>query len=98
MPEPHNFLSALVGSFAMPAAENPTVAMIEAAFRHHRLDAMPSGQFFRGCERDILRWRKHLARDIGEHDKPAAQRRHYYRPFQRHGRHAEHCGRWRRSS
>ena len=39
MPEPHNFLSALVGSFATPAAENPTVAMIEAAFRHHGLDA-----------------------------------------------------------
>jgi shikimate dehydrogenase len=35
----HNFLSALVGSFATPAAENPTVAMIEAAFRHHGLDA-----------------------------------------------------------
>ena len=35
----HNFLSALTGSFAMPAAENPTVAMIEAAYRHHRLDA-----------------------------------------------------------
>ena len=29
MPQPHNFLSALVGSFATPAAENPTVAMIE---------------------------------------------------------------------
>src|SRR5271168_2870117 len=39
MSKPHNFLSALVGSFAMPAAENPTVAMIEAAFRHHGLDA-----------------------------------------------------------
>ena len=37
--EPHNFLSALVGSFATPAAENPTVAMIEAAFRHHGIDA-----------------------------------------------------------
>jgi shikimate dehydrogenase len=35
----HNFLSALVGSFATPAAENPTVAMIEAAFRHHGMDA-----------------------------------------------------------
>ena len=35
----HNFLSSLVGSFAMPAAENPTVAMIEAAFRHHGVDA-----------------------------------------------------------
>jgi shikimate dehydrogenase len=34
----HNFLSELTGSFAMPAAENPTVAMIEAAYRHHRLD------------------------------------------------------------
>jgi shikimate dehydrogenase len=39
MSTPHNFLSALVGSFAMPAAENPTVAMIEAAFAHHGLDA-----------------------------------------------------------
>ena len=34
-----NFLSLLTGSFAMPAAENPTVAMIEAAYRHHGLDA-----------------------------------------------------------
>jgi len=33
-----NFLSELTGSFAMPAAENPTVAMIEAAYRHHKLD------------------------------------------------------------
>jgi shikimate dehydrogenase len=35
---PHNFLSELTGSFAMPAAENPTVAMVEAAYRHHGLD------------------------------------------------------------
>jgi shikimate 5-dehydrogenase len=34
----HNFLSQLTGCFAMPAAENPTVAMIEAAYRHHKLD------------------------------------------------------------
>lgn len=33
----HNFLSQLTGSFAMPAAENPTVAMVEAAYRHHGL-------------------------------------------------------------
>lgn len=33
-----NFLSKLTGSFAQPAAENPTVAMIEAAYRHHELD------------------------------------------------------------
>ena len=33
-----NFLSRLTGSFAMPAAENPTVAMMEAAYRHHGLD------------------------------------------------------------
>ena len=33
-----NFLSQLSGSFAMPAAENPTVAMVEAAYRHHGLD------------------------------------------------------------
>jgi shikimate dehydrogenase len=35
---PLNFLSELTGSFAMPAAENPTVAMIEAAYHHHKLD------------------------------------------------------------
>jgi shikimate dehydrogenase len=34
-----NFVSTLTGSFATPAAENPTVAMIEAAYRHHDLDA-----------------------------------------------------------
>ena len=33
-----NFLSQLTGCFAMPAAENPTVAMVEAAYRHHGLD------------------------------------------------------------
>lgn len=33
-----SFLSELVGSFSEGAAGNPTVAMIEAAFRHHRLD------------------------------------------------------------
>ena len=36
---PLNFLSLLTGSFATPAAENPTVAMVEAAYRHHNLDA-----------------------------------------------------------
>ncbi len=35
---PRNFLSQLVGSFAVPAAENPTVAMMEAAFQHHKMD------------------------------------------------------------
>jgi shikimate dehydrogenase len=34
-----SFLSVLTGSFAMPAAENPTVAMVEAAYRHHGIDA-----------------------------------------------------------
>lgn len=33
----HDFLQPLTGSFAMPAGENPTVAMIEAAYRHHEL-------------------------------------------------------------
>ena len=33
-----NFLSELTGSFAMPARENPTVAMIETAYRHHKLE------------------------------------------------------------
>jgi shikimate dehydrogenase len=39
VPEPVSFLSVLTGSFAMPAGENPTVAMVEAAYRHHGLDA-----------------------------------------------------------
>ena len=34
----HNFLQALTGSFALPAAENPTVVMIEAAYRQLGLD------------------------------------------------------------
>ena len=34
-----SFLSTLTGSFAMPAGENPTVAMVEAAYRHHGVDA-----------------------------------------------------------
>jgi shikimate dehydrogenase len=32
-----HFLPALTGCFAQPVAENPTVAMMEAAFRHHGL-------------------------------------------------------------
>ena len=39
MPEPKTFLSLITGSFATPAAENPTVAMIEAAYEHHRINA-----------------------------------------------------------
>jgi shikimate dehydrogenase len=34
-----NFLPMLTGCFAMPAAENPTVAMVEAAYRHHHIAA-----------------------------------------------------------
>jgi shikimate dehydrogenase len=34
-----NFLSLITGCFAMPAAENPTVAMMDAAYAHHRIDA-----------------------------------------------------------
>lgn len=33
-----NFLSQLTGSFAQPCAENPTVAMVEAAYHHHELE------------------------------------------------------------
>jgi len=36
---PATFLSMLTGSFAQPAAENPTVAMVEAAYAHHGLNA-----------------------------------------------------------
>lgn len=32
-----DFLPGLLGSFAKPAAENPTVAIMEAAFQHHAL-------------------------------------------------------------
>ena len=39
MLEQQTFLSMITGSFATPAAENPTVAMIEAAYEHHRIDA-----------------------------------------------------------
>ena len=38
MSTPHSFLSVATGSFASPAAENPTIAMMEAAYRHHGLD------------------------------------------------------------
>ena len=38
-PDTHGFLSLLTGCFAMPAAENPTVVMVEAAYRYHGLDA-----------------------------------------------------------
>jgi shikimate dehydrogenase len=57
MAEPLNFLSQLTGSFAAPAAENPTVAMVEAAYRHHGVDAR-----YLNCEvapealGDAVRW------------------------------------------
>jgi shikimate dehydrogenase len=38
MPIKLNFLSEITGSFALAAAGNATVAMIEAAYRHHNLD------------------------------------------------------------
>jgi shikimate dehydrogenase len=38
MPQKFNFLSQLTGSFSQSATGNPTVAMIEAAYRHHGLD------------------------------------------------------------
>jgi len=38
MPKELNFLSQLTGSFSQAATVNPTVAMIEAAYRHHGLD------------------------------------------------------------
>ena len=37
MSDEHNFLHHITGSFAQPAAENPTVEMVEAAYRHHGL-------------------------------------------------------------
>ena len=37
MAEALNFLPKITGSFSQPAAENPTVEMVEAAYRHHGL-------------------------------------------------------------
>lgn len=37
MTEPLNFKQELVGCFGQPVSENPTQAMVEAAFRHHDL-------------------------------------------------------------
>lgn len=37
MTQAPNFLREITACFAQPAAENPTVEMIEAAYRHHRL-------------------------------------------------------------
>ena len=37
--QPGGFLSSITGSFSTPAGDNPTVAMIEAAYRHHGIDA-----------------------------------------------------------
>ena len=58
MATPHNFLAELVGCFATPVAENPTVAMIESAFRHHGMNARyincevrPAGARRRGARR-----------------------------------------------
>ena len=34
-----NFLSTLTGCFSTGAADNPTVAMVEAAYRHHGVEA-----------------------------------------------------------
>src|ERR1700751_879137 len=39
MAEQQTFLSRISGSFATPAAENPTVAMMEAAYEHHHINA-----------------------------------------------------------
>ena len=37
--QPATFLGIHTGSFSTPAAGNPTVVMVEAAYRHHGLDA-----------------------------------------------------------
>jgi shikimate dehydrogenase len=39
IPPARTFLSVLTGSFSSPAADNPTVAMMESAYRQHGLDA-----------------------------------------------------------
>jgi len=44
-----NFLKVLTGSFASPAAENPTVAMVEAAYKHHQIDLVCLTKGFSVC-------------------------------------------------
>jgi shikimate dehydrogenase len=39
VPDTSTFLSTITGSFSTPAGDNPTVAMIEAAYRHHGVNA-----------------------------------------------------------
>ncbi len=39
MPDQPTFLSLITGSFSTPAGGNPTVAMVEAAYEHHHLNA-----------------------------------------------------------
>lgn len=39
MGAPASFLATLTGLFAFPAADNPTGVMVEAAYRHHAIDA-----------------------------------------------------------
>src|SRR6202047_1222572 len=39
MSKRRTFLSRITGSFSTPAGENPTVAMIEAAYEHHHINA-----------------------------------------------------------
>ena len=39
MNQPRSYVSLLTGSFSTPAAGNPTVVMVEAAYRNHGLDA-----------------------------------------------------------
>ena len=36
---PQTYLGVITGSFSTPAADNPTVVVMEAAYRHHGLDA-----------------------------------------------------------
>ena len=38
MSEPLNFKQELTAAFGQPISENPTQAMVEAAYRHHGLD------------------------------------------------------------
>ncbi|MBV9299398.1 MAG: shikimate dehydrogenase [Verrucomicrobia bacterium] len=39
VPDQARFLSLITGSFSTPAGENPTVAMVEAAYEHHHINA-----------------------------------------------------------
>ena len=56
-----HFLSTITGSFAMPADENQTVAMVEAAYAHHGILDEPTRGIDVGSKAEIYQIMTDLA-------------------------------------